>query len=124
MIALVEMAQLPMSVINRAGLFTCVVAFSSAMVMLSARDLLRGLKAPTDTQTEQVKQLIHQLRGDQLFKIEAKYDQEHDKPNRKPGSVLPDYDIAKIKKFLSNLIGGVGSDSADEPTVASDSDSK
>lgn len=113
-----------MSAINRAGLFTVVVAFSCAMVMLGARDLLRGLKAPTDTQTEQAKQLIQQLRGDQLFKIEAKYDPEHDKPNRKPGSVLPDYDIAKIKKFLSNLIGGVGSEGADEPAAASDTDSK
>ena len=112
-----------MSAINRIGLFTCVVAFSSAMVMLGARDLLRGLKAPTETQTEQVKQLIQQLRGDQLFKIEAKYDQEHEKPNRKAGSVLPDYDIAKIKKFLSNLIGRVGSDGVEEPTAASEAGS-
>jgi len=113
-----------MSALNRLGLFTVVVAFSSAMVMLGARDLLRGLKSPSDAQTEQAKQLIQQLRGDELFKIEAKYDQEHQKPNRQPGSVLPDYDIAKIKRFLSNLIGGVGSEGAEEPAAASDSDSK
>lgn len=113
-----------MSAINRAGLFTVIVAFSSAMVMLGARDLLARLKPPTEVQTEHAKQLIQQLRGDQLFKMEAKYNQEHEKPSRKPGSVLPDYDIAKIKKFISNLIGGVGSDAAQDASPESEPASK
>ncbi len=83
-----------------------------------------ALKAPTPPELERAKQLIQQLRGDELFRIEAKYNETHPKPPRKPGSVLPEYDLAKIKKFLSNLIGGVGTDAAEDADAASEQEKK
>jgi hypothetical protein len=108
-----------MSFINKLALFLCVTAFSGSMVVMGARDMRNALKAPTPPEMERAKKLIQQLRGDELFRIEAKYNETHEKPARKPGSVLPDYDLAKIKKFLSNMIGGVGTDVAEDPDAAS-----
>ena len=90
--------------------------------MLGARDLNRALKDPNSSDIESAKKLIQQLRGDELFRIEAKYNETNEKPPRKPGSVLPEYDTAKIKKFLSSLIGGSGSDGAESTESASEED--
>lgn len=90
------------------------------MVLMGARDMRNALKAPTTPDVERAKKLIQQLRGDELFRIEAKYHEAHEKPLRKPGSVLPEYDLAKIKKFLSNLIGGSGADGPGDAGSASE----
>lgn len=113
-----------MSTLNKVALFVCVTAFSGSMVVMGARDLRNALKAPTAPEMERAKKLIQQLRGDELFRIEAKYNETHDKPPRKPGSVLPEYDLAKIKKFLSNLIGGIGTDAAETQDPASQEETK
>ncbi len=90
------------------------------MVVMGARDLRNALKAPSSVDMDRAKKLIQQLRGDELFRIEAKYDQTHEKPNRRPGSILPEYDLAKIKKFLSNLIGNGDSESSSGSVAASE----
>jgi hypothetical protein len=107
-----------MSFINKTASFICITAFSGSMVVMGARDLQRALKAPQPAEVERAKKLIQSLRGDELFKIEAKYADIPDKPARKPGSVLPEYDLAKIKRFLSSLIGG--SDTDNTSTGAAD----
>ncbi len=88
-------------------------------MVMGARDLRNALKAPTSVEMERAKKLIQQLRGDELFRMKVKYDQAHEKPNRKPGSILPEYDLAKIKKFLSNLIGNGDSESSGDSAAAS-----
>ncbi|MFN4896413.1 MAG: hypothetical protein ACK5GN_09595 [Pseudomonadota bacterium] len=108
-----------MSVITRLATFICITAFSGSVAIMGARELRDALKSPTPAEMERAKGLIQQLRGDELFRIEAKYNQAHEKPPRKPGSVLPEYDLAKIKKFLSNLIGGPGTEVAEESVGSS-----
>lgn len=108
-----------MSFVSRVALFFCITAFSGSMVLMGARDMRKALKNPTPEEVERAKKLIQQLRGDELFRIEAKYTEINEKPPRKPGSVLPDYDLAKIKKFLSNIIGAPGTDGADGSGAAS-----
>jgi len=109
-----------MSAINKLATFVCITAFSGSMVLMGARDLRDSLKSPTSVEMERAKKLIQQLRGDELFRIEAKYHEAHEKPSRRPGSILPEYDLAKIKKFLSNLIGNGDSESSSDSDAASE----
>jgi hypothetical protein len=103
-----------MSFLSRSSLFFCVVSFSGAMVVLGARDMLRHLKAPAQHEIERSDKLVHALRGDELFRAQAKYDQPNQNlPQRQIGSYLPDYDLKKIKSFLLNLIGGTHEDVAE-----------
>ena len=74
-----------------------------------------ALPKPEETEVERAKKLIQSLRGDELFKIEAKYSEAHEKPERRPGSYLPDYDLRKIKKFLGSMIGVEEDGSATPP---------
>lgn len=105
-----------MTLINKLAIFLCVSAFSGSMVLMGARDLRAALHEPSAEDLERAKRLIQQLRGDELFRVQAKYNESSEKPPRKPGSVLPEYDLAKIKKLLINMIGGAG-DGASEDTV-------
>jgi hypothetical protein len=107
-----------MSFVNRVATFICITAFSGSIVVIGARDLQRALKAPQPAEVERAKKLIQSLRGDELFRIEAKYADIPDKPARRPGSVLPEYDLAKIKRFLSSLIGGTDTDAASTEAAA------
>ncbi|MFO0415970.1 MAG: hypothetical protein ACK5Y6_01660 [Pseudomonadota bacterium] len=91
--------------LQKIGLFICVFFFSGSMVLMGARDMRDRLSPPQEPEVERAKKLIQALRGDELFKIEAKYDAEHEKPARKPGSYLPEYDLRKLKTFLGSLIG-------------------
>ncbi len=109
-----------MSTMNKLAMLVCITAFSGSMVVMGACDLRAALKAPTPVEQERAKRLIQQLRGDELFRIEGKYHETHEKPSRKPGSILPDYDLAKIKKFLSNLIGSGDPQSTSDPDAASE----
>ena len=109
-----------MTFIHKTGLFLCIAAFSGSMVLMGARDMRNALKAPTPPDVERAKKLIQQLRGDELFRIEAKYHEAHENPPRKPGSFLPEYDLKKIKKVLSNLIGGAGTEGAEDAEPASE----
>jgi len=109
-----------MTFIHKTGLFLGIAAFSGAMVLMGARDLRNALKPPTPPDIERAKKLIQQLRGDELFRIEAKYNEAHEKPPRKPGSVLPEYDLAKIKKFLKSMIGGSETEGAEDAASASE----
>ncbi len=87
---------------------------------MGARDLRDSLKAPTPVEMERAKKLIQQLRGDELFRMEGKYHEASDKPPRKPGSVLPEYDLAKVKKFLAALIGQSDPEAAPESGAAAE----
>jgi hypothetical protein len=91
---------------SRLALFLCISTFSGSMVLMGARDLRAALQDPSAEDIERSKRLIQQLRGDELFRVQAKYTESSDKPPRKRGSVLPEYDLAKIKKLLFSMIGG------------------
>jgi hypothetical protein len=100
---------------NRFALFLCVLLFGGSMVLLGARDLRNRLKPPSEAERERASKLVHALRGDELFKAKAKYEEpREDLPPRRVGSYLPDYDLKKIKQFLQGLVGGM-----DEPTAES-----
>jgi hypothetical protein len=103
-----------MTLINKLALFLCISAFSGSMVLMGARDLRAALQEPTSDDLERAKRLIQQLRGDELFRVQAKYHETSEKPPRKPGSVLPEYDLAKIKKLLVNMIGGAGDGASED----------
>ncbi len=80
-------------------------------MVLGARDMHRNLKAPVEHEIQRADRLLHALRGDELFRAQAKYDQPNQNlPQRRTGSYLPDYDLKKIKAFLVGLIGGMGDD--------------
>ncbi len=82
----------------------------------------RKLKAPAEPEVERATKLVHALRGDELFRAGAKYDQPNQNlPQRQSGSYLPDYDLKRIKNFLMSLIGGMGED---EPDAKSDEKEK
>jgi hypothetical protein len=94
--------------INRFALFLLVLAFGSAIVLLGARDLRDRLKPPSEAEMQRASKLVHALRGDELFKSQAKYHEPRgDLPPRKAGSYLPEHDLQKIKQFLRGLIGGL-----------------
>jgi hypothetical protein len=108
-----------MSVATRLGLFLLVTFFSGSIVVMAATDLRNRLKPPTNDEVERAAKLVQALRGDELFRVEAKYDEQH--PNlqpRKPGRYLPEYDMKKIKSFLVGIIGGISEDSADSSDAA------
>jgi len=80
-------------------------------VLLGARDMKAALKPPSGEDTERVEKLVHALRGDELFRAQAKYDGENKNlPSRRNGSYLPEYDMKRIKSFLVGLVGGLGED--------------
>jgi hypothetical protein len=98
-----------MSFLSRTALFLGIFFFSGAMVLLGAREMRANLKPPGSNDLERAEKLVHALRGDELFRAQAKYDgpTEHI-PSRKSGSYLPEYDLKRIKGFLVGLIGGTG----------------
>jgi hypothetical protein len=101
-----------MPLLQRLALFSFIVFFSGSVVVVAARNLHSKLAPHTDKDKEQAQKLIEALRGDELFKAQAKYSEAHPAPARRNGSYLPDHDRRRIKNFLSSLIGGkdAGSD--------------
>jgi len=94
--------------IKRFGLFFFVFLFSGSMVLMGARELRDRLKPPSEAEIQRASKLVHALRGDELFKSQAKYHEpREDLPPRKTGSYLPEHDLQKIKQFLRGLIGGL-----------------
>jgi hypothetical protein len=100
--------------VRRLGLFLFIVFFSGSVVIVAARNLRDRLGSFSDQQKEQVSALVEALRGDQLFKAEAKYHQDHKGPPRRFGSYLPEHDLKKIKQFLSGLVAGEDDDAPAE----------
>jgi hypothetical protein len=101
-----------MPLLQRLALFSFIVFFSGSVVVVAARNLHSKLAPHTDQDKEHAQKLIEALRGDALFKAQAKYSETHPAPSRSNGSYLPDHDRRRIKSFLSSLIGGkdAGSD--------------
>lgn len=96
------------------GLFLIIVFFSGSAVVVAARNLRDKLGSFSAQQQEQVVKLVEALRGDQLFKAEAKYHEGQKGPPRRIGSYLPEHDIKKLKQFLASLISGEEAAPAEE----------
>ena len=92
--------------LRRLGLFMFIVFFSGSVVIVAARNLRDKLGGFSEQQKERVVKLVEALRGDELFKAEAKYHEGQKGPPRRTGSYLPEHDLKKIKKFLSGLVSG------------------
>jgi hypothetical protein len=92
--------------LRRLGLFFFIVFFSGSVVIVAARNLRDRLGGFSDEQKERVATLVEALRGDQLFKAEAKYHEGQKGPPRRIGSYLPEHDLKKLKQFLSSLVAG------------------
>lgn len=100
-----------MSFLGRSALFLGIVSFSGAVVVMSATELRKGLKAPTEPELKRADVLVKALQGDELFRAQGKYNEPNKQlPERRIGKYLPDDDLKKIKKFLANLVGGIGDD--------------
>jgi len=100
--------------LRRFGLFLFIVFFSGSVVVVAARNLRDKLGSFSAQQQEQVVKLVEALRGDQLFKAEAKYHEGQKGPPRRVGSYLPEHDIKKLKQFLASLISGEEAAPAEE----------
>ena len=113
-----------MSFFSRTALFLFIVFFSGVMVLLGAREMRARLKAPGGAELERAEKLVHALRGDELFRTQAKYDEATTiaAPQRQRGSYLPEYDMKRIKGFLLGLIGGMGEDQSSDSSGKSNSD--
>jgi hypothetical protein len=92
--------------LRRLGLFFFIVFFSGSVVIVAARNLRDHLGGFSDEQKQRASALVEALRGDQLFKSEAKYHEGQKGPPRRTGSYLPEHDLKKLKRFLSNLVAG------------------
>jgi hypothetical protein len=95
-----------MPFLQRLALFSMIVFFSGSVVVVAARNLHSKLGPVTEQGKEQAQKLVEALRGDELFRAQAKYSEAHPAPARRSGSYLPDYDRKRIKRFLAGLIGG------------------
>ncbi len=100
--------------LRRFGLFLFIVFFSGSVVIVAARNLRDKLTASSAQEQEQVVKLLEALRGDELFKTEAKYHEQKKGPPRRLGSYLPEHDLKKIKQFLASLIAGDESQPSEE----------
>lgn len=100
--------------LRRFGLFLFILFFSGSVVVVAARNLRDRLGTFSTQQQERVVKLVESLRGDELFKAEAKYHEGQKGPPRRNGSYLPEHDLKKIKQFLAGLIAGDESQPAEE----------
>lgn len=105
-----------MSFLNRVAFLGCVVFFSGSMVVVGARNLKDSLKPHDEKDQPRAQRLIEVLRGDELYRIEAKYAAPPSAPARHNGSVIPNDDKQMLKSLLRRLLGGVGDDPKGEQT--------
>ena len=80
--------------------------FGSASIFVGGTDLLRRLNKHTAQETEAVKKLIENLRGEVISNDEKVLLHPHVIPARKGGGYLSENDKSRIKRFFGGLAGG------------------
>ena len=86
------------------SLFIMIFFFAGSLVLVAANDIRKRLPAPTAAQEERMQHLITQLRHETILPPEKEFVEESRKPQRQPGSYLPEHDWARLKRTILGLM--------------------